>query len=170
MFTIIPLSQIPSALDTCISWCNTEWQDPTGASPIDWIAEFQRIKDHSVDEVFVAMKEDTPVGMVWMLEHEGIDSHQHLGPWVSNLIVHHGHRKTGVARAMLAHIEAYIASGGDTTAYLLTRTPGIYFSSGWSVCDTAALDNDQVFVMQKSLSYVPSTTEDRAPRKEAFRG
>jgi len=157
MLKVYPLSQIPTALDRCISWCDAEWQDATDLSPIDWIAEFQRIEDHPVDEVFVAMKGDTPVGMVWMLEHEGIDSHPQLGPWVSNLIVDPAHRDTGVARALLSHIEDYMAAGGDAVAYLLTRTPGIYFTSGWEVADTADLDGEQIFVMQKSLDFSASS-------------
>lgn len=166
MLTICPLSHAPTALDACIHWCDAEWRDSSGLSPVDWIAEFQRIEDDPVDEVFIAVQEDTPVGMIWLLEREGVDSHAHLSPWVSNLIVDPNHRDSGVAKALLSHAEAYLAAGGDTCAYLLTREPSVYFTKGWEVADTASLGEEHVFVMQKDLAFDELPEQDQQPNEQ----
>ena len=151
MLTILPLSQVPGTLSTCIAWSDREWRADSGFEAVDWQEEFRRIREHPVDEVFVAFQGDEPVGMIWMLEHEGAASHQHLTPWISNLIVDPAKRRRGIAGHLLAHVEAYAARGGDHDLYLLTVTPQIYVNRDWQVMDTAALTNRQVFVMQKNL-------------------
>lgn len=80
MLTIQPLSQVPSALPHCIGLTDREWSGPAGYSISDWEAEFTRISEDPVDEFFVAMEGDKPVGMVWLLENEGIDSLSHMTP------------------------------------------------------------------------------------------
>lgn len=52
----------------------------------------------------------------------------------------------------MAHIEAYAALGGDEKLFVLTESPTYYFTQGWEVLDTADLDGQHVFVMQKNLS------------------
>ncbi len=150
--TICPLSQFPAARDICIAWSDAEWGQAARFTRADWEGEFSRIEQHPIDEIFVAFKGDTPVGMVWLLEHEGVESHQNLTPWLSCLVVDPAHRDTGVGAALITHIEAYAATGGDKIIYLLTETPAVYFSRGWEVKDTASLDEKQVFVMQKGLN------------------
>jgi len=152
MLEICPLNQAPDALNQCLYWCDREWGGQSGFAFEDWVAEFRRIESDPVDEVFVALADGAPVGMVWMLEREGLATHAHLSPWVSNLIVDPDHRDAGVARALLDHVESYLAAGGDTCAYLLAQTPGNYFTKGWEVLDTARLRNGHVFVMQKEFN------------------
>jgi len=151
MFVILPLSQAPAVRETCIRWADREWGAVAGFSHADWEAEYSRIDAHPTDEVFVAFQGDTPVGMVWLLEHEGVETHRHLTPWLSSLVVDPAHRDTGIARALIAHVEDYAAAGGDEILYLLTETPNIYFSRGWEVLDTAPLGDKDVFVMKKPL-------------------
>jgi len=152
-FTIHPLSQVPQARPACIAWSAREWGDDAQFQPSDWEAEIARIVTHPVDEIFVAYDRDVPVGMVWMLEQEGIDSHTHLTPWLSSLVVDPDHRNKGIAQALISHVETYVSYGGDTQLYLLTETPAVYFTGGWEVLDTAALSDRNVFVMQKPLMH-----------------
>jgi GNAT superfamily N-acetyltransferase len=152
MLKIRSLSQSPSARDICIRWADAEWGDVAGFSLEDWDEEYTRIETHPTDEVFVAFQDDTPVGMVWMLEHEGVESHMHLTPWLSSLVVDPDYRDAGIAGALMAHLEAYVEAGGDEVLYLLTETPAIYFTHGWEVKDTAPLGDKDVFVMQKGLA------------------
>jgi GNAT superfamily N-acetyltransferase len=156
MLTICPLSQAPGARDTCIGWTDAEWGAAAQFAPEDWDAEITRIEHHPVDEVFVAFQGESPVGMAWMLESEGVESHAHLSPWLSSLVVDPNHRDQGVAAALVQHIEAYASLGGDERLFLLTETPGLYFTKGWEVHDTAPHGEGHVFVMQKSLA---SSTE-----------
>ena len=151
MPTIRPLSQVPEARAVCIRWCDAEWGAAARYSITDWEAEFDRIEAHPVDEIFVALEGTVPVGMAWMLEREGPRRLSHLTPWLSSLIVAPEHRDRGVARALIAHVEAYAATGGDEVLFLLTETPSVYFLSGWEVRDTAPTRNGDVFVMQKAL-------------------
>jgi len=152
MLTICPLSDVPETRLQCIGWTDHEWGGAANFTPDDWDAELSRIEDHPVDEVFVAFKDDSPVGMAWMLEKEGVDSHAHLSPWLSSLVVDPEHRDQGVAAALLTHIEKYAALGGDEHLFLLTETPAVYFTKGWEVFDTAPLGPAHVFVMQKQLN------------------
>ena len=120
MLTICPLSQAPQARATCIGWTDAEWGRATSFSDADWDAEINRIESHPVDEVFVAFQGDNPVGMAWLLEHEGVESHPHLTPWLSSLVVDPAHRDRGIGAALMTHIESYAALGGDESLFLLT--------------------------------------------------
>ncbi|MFT4716627.1 MAG: GNAT superfamily N-acetyltransferase [Paracoccaceae bacterium] len=151
MLTICPLSQAPDARTTCINWTDAEWGAVARFAPEDWEAEISRIEGHPVDEVFVAFKNEAPVGMAWILEHEGVESHAHLSPWLSSLVVDPDHRNQGIAAALIRHVEDYAALGGDDHLFLLTHTPAVYFTKGWEVHDTAPLGRGHVFVMQKAL-------------------
>lgn len=153
MFTICPLSQVPEARSVCINWTDVEWGAQAQFKPEDWEQELDRIDAHPVDEAFVALEGENPVGMAWMLETEGVDSHNHLTPWLSSLVVDPSHRDRGVAQALLDHIESYVALGGDEQLYLLTETPGLYFTKGWEVFDIAPLATSHVFVMHKALGF-----------------
>jgi len=152
MLSIRPLSQSPDVLGTCIGWTDAEWGAVAGFSLEDWEAEFTRIDEHPTDEVFVAFDGDKPVGMIWLLEHEGIESLNHLTPWLSSLVVDPAYRARGVGRALIKHLETYASYGGDEAIYLLTETPAVYFSADWEVVDTAPLGEKDVFVMRKFLS------------------
>jgi GNAT superfamily N-acetyltransferase len=158
MLTICPLSDCPEARAACIGWTHAEWGEAASFTLEDWEAELTRIQSHPVDEVFVAIKGDKPVGMVWLLEHEGVDSHDHLTPWLSSLVVDPAHRGQGIARDLMAHLETYAALGGDETLFLLTETPAVYFTKDWEVHDTAPLGDGHVFVMQKSLVEAEAVT------------
>ena len=159
MYRIHPLSEVPDARDICIRWSDVEWSGAAGFTPLDWEAELQRIEADPVDEIFVAMLEGTPVGMVWLLEHEDVDSHAHLTPWLSCLVVDENHRDKGVARALVSHLEGYVAAGGDNRLYLLTESPTYYFTLDWEVLDTATLGDRSVFVMKKQITLPPTDEE-----------
>jgi len=152
MLAIIPLEQMPQARDACIRWSADEWGQSARLSQQDWELEFDRIKTHPVDEIFVALLDGEPVGMAWMLEQEGLDTHTHLTPWLSSVVVDPAHRGKGIAARLIQHVETYASIGGDTSLHLLTESPGIYFSRGWAVLDTAPLFDRHVFVMQKSIA------------------
>ena len=160
-FAIRPLDQVPGALADCIRWADAEWSGPAGFALDDWPGEFDRIRAHPVDEVFVALAEDRPVGMAWLLEHEGIATHRQLTPWLSSLVVDPAWRGRGVARALVAHVAAYAALGGDEALHLLTEDPGFYGALGWEVIDTAPLGARSVFVMRCHLpSPAPAAPPD----------
>jgi len=151
-FSIKPLSAVPDALAACIGWAAREWGDDSGFSEADWREEFARVQRDPVDEIFVAMAGDLPVGMAWMLEQEEIESHTHLRPWLSALVVDSAHRDTGVAGALMRHVEQYAHLGGDDRLFLLTDAPGIYFTHGWQVHDTTHVYDRPVYVMEKSVA------------------
>ncbi len=151
MLTICPLSRVPTAREACIGWGSREWGDLSGFGHADWAGEFDRIHEHPTDEIFVALDDGLPVGMVWMLEHEGIDSHLNLTPWLSCLVVDPAHRARGIGRRLIAHVESYVAAGGDRALYLLTEAPALYFALGWEAIDTAHVAERPVFVMRKAL-------------------
>ncbi len=152
MITIHPLSDVPDARAVCIDWSAAEWSAESGFTPEDWENEFQRIEQDPIDEIFVAMLEGMPVGMVWLVEHEQVESHAHLTPWLSCLMVSQDHRGQGVAQALVGHLEAYAFAGGDDVIYLLTDSPTYYFTLGWEVEDTAPLGERSVFVMKRPIA------------------
>ncbi len=161
--TIRPLDGVPEALADCIRWADAEWSEPAGFALGDWPAEFDRIRAHPVDEVFVALAEGRPVGMVWLLEHEGIATHRQLTPWLSSLVVDPAWRGRGVARALVGHVAAYAALGGDEALHLLTEDPGFYGALGWEVIDTAPLGTRSVFVMRCHLPLAAAAATSPQP-------
>lgn len=160
MYTIRPLTECPDARAACISWSEHEWSAESGFTPEDWEEEFQRIEQDPVDEIFVALLDNVPVGMVWLVEHEQVEIHAHLTPWLSCLVVDKAHRDGGVAKALVAHVEAYAAVGGDEVIYLLTDKPPFYMGLGWEVSDTAPLGDRSVFVMKKPLEIVDADVRE----------
>ena len=161
MFDIRPLSHTPSALEACKEWTDREWGAVANFNETDWEAEFTRIAENPVDEVFVAFVHNQPVGMVWLLEHEDVESHAHLTPWLSSLVVDPDHRNRGIATALVAHVETYIATGGDEVLHLLTETPAYYARLAYEVCDIARLGAKNVFVMKKALAYPMGCEQDQ---------
>jgi len=152
MIDIVPLRSAPFARASCIDWSHAEWGAAANFTLTDWQDEFRRIDASPLDQVFVALEGASPVGMIWLLEHEDVATHMHLTPWLSSLVVAPAHRKRGIAAALVAHIETCATSGGASTLYLLTESPSYYFRLGWAVCDTATVGKERVFVMKKALA------------------
>jgi len=157
MLTISPLLPRPDHLETCIAWSDREWRALTGFTTHDWQIEFHRMMTAPVDEIFVALLDDMPVGMVWMIEKEGLESHAHLTPWLSNLVVDAKHRGRGIGRALVSHVAHYVALGGDPTLHLLTHTPAVYLNMGWDMMEMAELRKRPIYVMSRDLSYLHRT-------------
>lgn len=151
MYAIRSLTEAPEALPSCITWCAREWGNSAGYSRQDWAREFSRIARDPVDEVFLAFDGDKPVGMVWTVESEGLESHPHLTPWLSSLVVDPDYRDRGVGAVLVAWAEDHFARGGDEALYCLTEVPAFYLLLGWEVHDTAQLGRKNVFIMQKPL-------------------
>ncbi len=151
MYAIRPLTEAPEALPSCITWCAREWGIVAGYSRQDWAKEFSRIAKDPVDEAFVAFDGARPVGMVWTVEREGVESHPDLTPWLSSLVVDPDYRDRGVGAALIAWAEDHFERGGDDSLYCLTETPAFYCLHGWEVFDTTQLGRRNVFIMQKSL-------------------
>lgn len=154
MITISPLSEQPHFLQTCIAWSDREWRALTGFTALDWDQEFRRVQADPVDEVFVAHHADTPLGMAWMVEREGLESHAHLTPWLSNLVIDPLYRGQGLARQLIDFVAKYVSLGGDTALHLLTDNPSLYVPMRWDVMDIARLGARNVYVMQHDLSYL----------------
>lgn len=161
MINIHPLAEVPEALQACLDWADLEWSVVANFTLEDWVKEFQRIDQSPVDQVFVALNNTVPVGMIWVLAHEDVDSHRHLTPWLSGLVVDPAQRKTGVARALVAFAEARAAEEMTPVLHLLTVIPNFYFRLGWSVIDTAILGKERVFVMKKALVYPGHPAQDQ---------
>jgi GNAT superfamily N-acetyltransferase len=152
VLSIEPLSARPDARAACIAWATAEWSVTTGLVRADFGAEIGRIVGDPVDEVFVAVQDDAPVGMACLLEHDDIPGFDALGPWLAALVVDPAWRGRGVAAALIAHVEAYAAAGGDAVLYLATDNPALYMTRGWDVLDTARHPTGGVFVMSKRIA------------------
>ena len=145
MIRIMPLCSVPYTLQACLDWADQEWGKIASFDRSDWHEEFERIQNSPVDQVFVALEDDNPVGMAWLLEHEEVASHQHLTPWLSSLVIDPDRRGRGIAKLLIDHIQAYAALGGDEVLFLLTETPAYYFRLGWNVFDTAVVGEKMAY-------------------------
>ena len=152
MLTIEPLSAHPEARAACIGWSAAEWAEASGFQQSDFAAEFDRILDDPVDEMFVALADGRPVGMACLLEQDAVPGFEHHSPWLSTVVVAPEARRKGIAAALIAHVERYAAMGGDDRLFLATGTPGLYVAQGWEVMDIARHGSGDVFVMTKGIA------------------
>lgn len=63
-------------------------------------------------------------------------SRQELSPWLSGLVVHPDHRKSGVGQELQRYILEYCKARSMKELYLYTDRSGYYEKSGWVAFDT----------------------------------
>ncbi len=84
---------------------------------------------------FKAMSGDQPVGMV-LVAHREIDQMHDRTPWLAGFVVDPAHRRCGIGRALVRHVETHVAGQGLDAVWLYTyQAEAYYLGLGWTVED-----------------------------------
>src|SRR5688572_12732366 len=113
----IPLSQAPEAKPVLARWFLAEWPEHyAGRSVAEVEADFAAPDDGGLPYIIAAFRGSTLCGTA-ALRETSILTFQGLTPWLGGLYVHPSQRRTGVARSMIAEIEAEAVRRGSSSLY-----------------------------------------------------
>ncbi len=125
------------AIPMLARWHHDQWFHVTSHLTLeDRIAGFRaRARRGSIPTAFVALIDGSVVGMACLLEHD-IDSHRHLTPWLTTVLVGPEHRGKGIGTALIRRAVDGAAQLGFDRLYLFTYDKEQYYARlGWSVVD-----------------------------------
>jgi GNAT superfamily N-acetyltransferase len=101
------------------------------------------------EAAFVARIDGVPVGTCLLVRHELEPAHD-LTPWLAGLVVDAGHRRRGIATALVKATEAHAASQGVETLYLYTwNARGFYAALGWDTVEIFGQDGERMALMAR---------------------
>jgi predicted N-acetyltransferase YhbS len=147
------LDEHVDAIPLLAAWHHQTWLAVTpGLSVADRIAGFeQRARRGSIPTGFVALIESAVVGMACLVGFD-LDSHRHLTPWLSTVLVAPAHRGKGVGSALARRATEEAATLGVSTLYLFTfdKQP-FYARLGWSRLEDAQLEGVPGTIMVRQL-------------------
>lgn len=104
-----------------------------------------------VPSVYVAYKGSDFIGSAAIVAKD-MDSHNHIGPWLSAVYVKREWRKQGVATLLLKHCEHQASRAGVETLYLFTEFASqLYANNGWISLEKCDYKGAYVDVMYKEL-------------------
>ena len=84
---------------------------------------------------------------------EDMQTRKDLSPWLASVFVKPGHRKNGIATALVRHIEEQAAKRGIEKLYLYTEhARGLYLKLGWSDIEQCEYQGVNVAIMFKQFA------------------
>lgn len=154
MIEIITLEDRNDLVATCAKWNHKEWGQVAGATEEQVASALQQII-HSADgqTARAALWNGELAGFV-LLIHSDLDSHPHLKPWVASVLVAPAFRGRGVAKALMASIEAAAQELGYGEAYLYTSKPDLYRKMAWDDFETLSGENEGMLILHKKIAQV----------------
>lgn len=152
MIEIITLDDRNDLAATCAKWNHKEWGSLTGATEDESVSALQKII-HSTDgqTARAALWNGELAGFI-LLIHNDLDSHPHLKPWVASVLVAPEFRGRGIARALMASIEAAAHALGYSEAYLYTNKPDLYRKMAWNDFETFTGDYEGMLILHKKIA------------------
>jgi GNAT superfamily N-acetyltransferase len=147
--TIRLLADAPHAAAAVAAWLFDEWGHRyPGRTPAMAVALFrQRANTDRLPIAWVALDGDRPVATASLVETE--TPADEPGPWVASVYVAASHRGQGLARRLMAVVEAAAPSLGAHRLLLSAAAPALYLSLGYA--PTGATKNGEP-VMEKHLA------------------
>lgn len=152
MIEIITLDDRNDLAATCAKWNHKEWGSLTGATEDESVSALQKII-HSTDgqTARAALWNGELAGFI-LLIHNDLDSHPHLKPWVASVLVAPEFRGRGIARALMASIEAADHALGYSEAYLYTNKPDLYRKMAWNDFEALTGDYEGMLILHKKIA------------------
>ena len=112
----------------------------------------QHLNDQILPLTFVALHNNTPVGMCSLRENDGI--RPDLKPWLASLVVAPSYQKKGIAKKLMDASKQKALELGFEKVYLFAfdRTIPVYYTShGWEKIGADEFNGHPVTVMEISL-------------------
>lgn len=122
--------------------------------PIERVEQnfLKHLNDQILPLTFVALHNDTPVGMCSLRENDGI--RPDLRPWLGSLVVAPNYQKQGIAKKLMDATKQKAIELGFKTLYLCAFDPTIpnyYASQGWQKIGVDEFKGHTVTVMEINL-------------------
>lgn len=153
MTEIVFLADQPQHLTIIAGWVYDEWlRHRPGETPATAEALFRgMLRRDELPLTLLALEGGAPIGTA-SIYLQDMDSRPALGPWMAAVYVAPGHRRRGVASALVRAIEAHARRLGVPRLYLYTPDQQrLYEGLGWRALEQTFYDGHDVTVMSTTL-------------------
>ena len=154
--TVSLLADFPDAIPAVAGMRWQEWgHAPEPEDPAWWLDVSAREAGRDgLPVTFVARSAANEVLGAVGLDTYDLDERRETSPWVTGVIVRRDHRKKGVGRTLMQHLERWAAEHGIAEAWVgtdLART--FYERCGWTLLETFTnTTGQQISVLHKKFS------------------
>jgi GNAT superfamily N-acetyltransferase len=146
------LADVPAAIPALAEWFHAEWHHYDGRSIAEIEAQLRDcLNRDALPITFLALSDSEVIGTV-TLDTSDLLHYDHLSPWLASLYVLPSHRREGVGRALVMHLDAFALERGILPIYLWT--PGstrLYEECGWKVLCRDVYSGLSITLMRRAL-------------------
>jgi GNAT superfamily N-acetyltransferase len=165
-FLIRPLRETPEAGRVLAQAFKDAWPDFFAGRSVEEIAEVMFVEGTGLPAILVASLDGRVAGTV-ALRARSVETHEHLGPWVTGLWVTLDLRGFGLGRDLMLAITKEAAARGFREIYAVTNTAhGLFEKLGWSRVEEILYHGEEVslFVVEIRGNERVAPSNDRVGR------
>jgi N-acetylglutamate synthase-like GNAT family acetyltransferase len=159
-FLIRPLREIPEAGRLLAQAFKDGWPDffvDRSAEEIEEVLFVEGSELPAMPAILVASQDGRIAGTV-ALRARSVETHEHLGPWVTGLWVAPDRRGLGLGRELLSAITEEAAARGHREIYAVTNTARWLFTKmGWAAVEEILYHGEEVTLFQNTRVEVRGT-------------
>ena len=138
-------------LDTVAAWLHAQWWAADGYTRDATLAFLRAATGPAAPMTLVAEQDGVPVGTA-TFDTDDLDSRPDLSPWLASVLVAPGHRRQGVATALVAAVEQAARAAGHERLWLFTADQAAFYAArGWQKAGQAAYHGAPVTLMVRPL-------------------
>ena len=146
---IRPLREVPEAGRLLAGAFKDAWPDFFADRSVGEIEDVLFVEGSELPAILVASLEGRVAGTV-ALRARSVETHEHLGPWVTGLWVTPDLRGLGLGRDLMHAIMEKAAARGFREIYAVTNTARWLFSKmGWSAIEEIVYHGEEVTLYRK---------------------
>ena len=152
--TVVPLHELPSAVDVVAAWVDREWGRFSGRTLDETRARFaNEPASPGLPASLVAITSGVPVGLATLRVRDSVDWDPGATPWVCNVVVSEAARGNGVAGRLCRGLEVLARERGYSRLHLATLHPGpsLYDRLGYERYKVVESKGDPFFLMRRDL-------------------
>lgn len=146
---IRPLRESPEAGRLLAQAFKDAWPEFFAARSAGEIEREMFAEGRELPAILVASVDGRVAGTV-ALRARSVETHEHLGPWVTGLWVEPGLRRNGLGRELLLAITEEAAARGFREIYAVTNSARWLFDKlGWAALEEIAYHGEEVTLYRK---------------------
>ncbi|HVG08663.1 MAG TPA: GNAT family N-acetyltransferase [Thermoanaerobaculia bacterium] len=152
---IRPLREMPEAGRLLAGAFKDAWPDFFADRQVEEIEEAMFVaspRDSELPAILVASQDGRVAGTV-ALRARSVETHEHLGPWVTGLWVTPDLRGLGLGRDLMHAIAAEAAARGFREIYAVTNTArGLFEKLGWAALEDILYHGEEVTLYRGGMN------------------